>query len=162
MRLAEHADEVLANANFDAHFTIDAALATISKPKSNSAELVAPVLQGAGVSKGDRQHSPCANGEAVAALQSDLAEIHSRGETGRILQAITMVTEIGITPGDAAGVVSRTAVQNHTPTLRKSTEFEFWNRRVTRPIPPRLAGWVTATRQCSAFVAKPSTQVLGT
>ncbi len=109
MRLAEHAHEVLAKANSDAHFTIDAALATISKPKSKSEELVAPLL-----------HGPCANGEALAALRRDLAEIHSRGSTGRILQAITMVMEIGITPSAAAGVVIRTGLQENIPTLRKS------------------------------------------
>ena len=120
MRLAEHAHEVLANANSNAHFTIDAALVTISKPKSKSAELVAPLLHGAGVSKGGTQHGPCANGEAFAALQRDLAEIHSRGSTARILQAITMVMEIGITPSAAAGVVIRTGLQENIPTLRKS------------------------------------------
>ena len=121
MRLAEHADEVLANANSQAHFTIDAALAAISTPKSSSAVPVTPLLKGAGVSKRGRLIGSELDGGAFVALQSDLAENRSRGDAGRILDAISTVKEIGTTPSDAARVVIRHAIQTNTPDLRKST-----------------------------------------
>ena len=149
MRLARHADEILENTNSGAHFTINAALATITKRKNNPVGQAVPLLQRGGASKGDTQHSPCANGEALEALQSDLAEIHSRDKTGRILQAISMVFEIGITPNDAARVVIRTAVQANTPALRKNAAtaadaavawLRDFIRELERPPPSRQTG----------------------
>ena len=108
MQLASHAEEVLANANSGAHLTINAALKTVSERKKSL------VIQAArGLRKGGLQGESGASPGAIAALQSDLAEIHSRGETRRILEAIAMFVEIGVTPKIAARVVIR-----FQPTLR--------------------------------------------
>ena len=146
MRLAEHADEILTNANSGAYFTINAALAAISTPKSNSAEPVPRLLQGAGVSKSGTLLGLGLNREAFLALQSDLAENHSRGDAGRILGAICTVNEIEITPSVAAHVVTRYAMHINKPELRKSAATEAdvavaWLRDFTRELekPPPSA-----------------------
>ncbi len=146
MRLAEHADEILANANSGAYFTINAALAAISTPKSNSAEPVPRLLQGAGVSKSGTLLGLGLNGGAFVALQSDLTENHSRRDAGRILEAICTVSKIEITPSVAAHVVIRHAMQTNKPELRKSAATEAdvavaWLRDFTRELekPPPSA-----------------------
>ena len=115
MRLAQHADEVLANANPSSHFTINGALVAIStggggdlegrqaegsveKPRYPEAKLPTSRDQRRKV----RRLPTSDNDALLRALKSDLRQVHNRGEAGRILQAIATVCETGISPRMAA------------------------------------------------------------
>lgn len=117
MRLAQHADEVLANANPSSHFTINGALAAIStggggdlegrqaegsveKPRYREAKLPTSRDQRRNVRRLPTSNSN--NDALLRAWKSDLRQVHNRGEAGRILQAISTLCTTDFSPRIAA------------------------------------------------------------